>query len=90
MNLKKVLLRAAWYLIHRTRHMLVYMIGMRLDILENCPDVSSFHLDSQTVPIQGCIEIRPEKEETMKKLLAEEAFCKFRTSMFDYSKARGL
>ena len=78
------------YSMQRTRYMLVYMMDMLLDILENYPEFSSFHLDSQTVPIQDYIEIRPEKEEAIKKLVAEEGFCKFRTSMFDYSKARGL
>ncbi len=49
------------YSMQRTRHMLVYMMDMLLDILENYPEFSSFHLDSQTVPIQDYIEIRPEK-----------------------------
>jgi len=49
--------------------MLVYMMDMLLDILENYPEFSSFHLDSQTVPIQDYVEIRPEKEEVIKKLV---------------------
>jgi len=57
------------YSMQRTRHMLVYMMDMLLDILENYPEFSSFHLDSQTVPIQDYVEIRPEKEEVIKKLV---------------------
>ena len=60
------------YSMQRTRYMLVYMMDMLLDILENYPEFSSFHLDSQTVPIQDYIEIRPEKEEVIKKLVAEK------------------
>lgn len=60
------------YSMQRTRHMLVYMMDTLLDILENYPEFSSFHLDSQTVPIQDYIEIRPEKEEVIKKLVAEK------------------
>jgi len=60
------------YSMQRTRHMLVYMMDMLLDILENYPEFKSFHLDSQTVPIQDYIEIRPEKEELIKKLVAEK------------------
>jgi len=56
----------------RTRHMLVHMMDMLLDILEKYPQYSSFHLDSQTVPIQDYLEIRPEKEQTIKKLVKEK------------------
>jgi len=60
------------YSMQRTRYMLVYMMDMLLDILENYPEFSSFHLDSQTVPIQDYLEIRPEKEELIKRLVAEK------------------
>jgi mannosylglycerate hydrolase len=53
----------------RTRHMLVYMMDMLLDIFEKEPDYKSFHLDSQTVPIQDYLEIRPEKKEIVKQLI---------------------
>lgn len=53
----------------RTRHMLVYMMDMLLDIFEKEPDFKSFHLDSQTVPLQDYLEIRPEKKETVRKLV---------------------
>ncbi|HDS84931.1 MAG TPA: hypothetical protein ENN97_07050 [Phycisphaerales bacterium] len=56
----------------RTRHMLVYMMDMLLDIFEKEPDYKSFHLDSQTVPLQDYLEIRPEKKETLKQLIADK------------------
>ena len=46
----------------RTRHMLVYMMDMLLDIFQKEPDFKSFHLDSQTVPLQDYLEIRPKKK----------------------------
>ncbi len=56
----------------RTRHMLVYMMDMLLDIFEKEPRFKSFHLDSQTVPLQDYLEIRPEKKETVAKLIEEK------------------
>lgn len=53
----------------RTRHMLVYMMDMLLDIFEKEPNFKSFHLDSQTVPLMDYLEIRPEKKETLEKLI---------------------
>jgi mannosylglycerate hydrolase len=53
----------------RTRYMLVYMMDMLLDTLEKYPDFSSFHLDSQTIPILDYLEIRPEKEHTIRKMV---------------------
>jgi hypothetical protein len=55
----------------RTRYMLVYMLDMLLDILEKEPEFKSFHLDSQTVPVQDYLEVRPEKEEIIKKYISE-------------------
>jgi mannosylglycerate hydrolase len=56
----------------RTRHMLVYMMDMLLDIFEKEPNFKSFHLDSQTVPIQDYLEIRPEKAQLLKKYVTEK------------------
>ncbi|MFB0524285.1 MAG: hypothetical protein ACETVZ_02010, partial [Phycisphaerae bacterium] len=56
----------------RTRHMLVHMMDMLLDILEKYPQYSSFHLDSQTVPIHDYLEIRPEKKQTIQNLVKEK------------------
>ncbi len=56
----------------RTRHMLVHMMDMLLDILEKYPEYRSFHLDSQTIPIQDYLDIRPEKEQAVKNLVKEK------------------
>jgi len=56
----------------RTRHMLVYMMDMLLDIFEKNPNYKSFHLDSQTIPLLDYLEIRPEREVLIKKYVAEK------------------
>ena len=56
----------------RTRHMLVYMMDMLLDIFEKEPKFKSFHLDSQTIPLLDYLEIRPEREALIKKYVAEK------------------
>ena len=53
----------------RTRHMLVYMLDMLLDIFEKEPKFKSFHLDSQTIPLQDYLEIRPEKRDRLVTLV---------------------
>jgi mannosylglycerate hydrolase len=55
----------------RTRHMLVYMMDMLLDIFEKEPKFKSFHLDSQTIPLLDYLEIHPEREELLKKYVKE-------------------
>lgn len=59
------------YSMQRTRHMLVYMLDMLLDILEKEPEFKSFHMDSQTIPIQDYLEIRPERREQVVKFIRE-------------------
>ncbi|MBM4152255.1 MAG: hypothetical protein FJ220_01865, partial [Kiritimatiellaceae bacterium] len=59
------------YSMQRTRHMLVYMIDMLLDILEKEPEFHSFHMDSQTIPMQDYLEIRPERKEQVIKFITE-------------------
>ncbi len=51
----------------RTRYMLVYLLDMLFDIFEKDPKYKSFHLDSQTLPIQDYLEARPEKKELVRK-----------------------
>ena len=55
----------------RTRHMLVYMMDMLLDIFEKEPNFRHFHMDSQTMPIQDYLEVRPEKADLIKKYVSE-------------------
>ena len=59
------------YSMQRTRHMLVYMVDMLLDILEKEPEFHSFHMDSQTIPMQDYLEIRPERREQVVKFIKE-------------------
>ena len=51
--------------------MLVEAMDMLLDIFEKEPDYKHFHLDSQTLPIQDYLEIRPEKRGLLKKYISE-------------------
>ncbi len=55
----------------KIRHGLVYLMDMLFDIFEKAPEYASFHLDSQTVPLQDYLEIRPEKEELVKKYVSQ-------------------
>ena len=55
------------YSAQRTRHMLVYLMDMLFDIFEKEPKFHSFHLDSQTLPIQDYLVARPEMDETVRK-----------------------
>ena len=57
------------YSMQRTRHMLVYMLDMLLDILAREPEFKSFHMDSQTIPRQDYLEIRPERREQVVQLV---------------------
>lgn len=59
------------YSMQRTRHMLVHMMDMLLDILEKEVEFKSFHLDSQTIPLQDYLEIRPEREDQIRKFIGE-------------------
>ena len=55
------------YSAQRTRYMLVSMLDMLFDIFEKEPRFQSFHMDSQTLPIQDYLEACPEKEDLIKK-----------------------
>jgi len=55
----------------KVRHRLVYMLDQLFDILEKDPKFKSFHLDSQTVPIQDYLEIRPERRALFERMVRE-------------------
>ena len=55
------------YSAQRTRYMLVSMLDMLFDIFEKEPRFQSFHMDSQTLPLQDYLEACPEKETLVKK-----------------------
>jgi len=57
-----------WYLpFQEFRARLVIMMDKLLTILKTNPDYKSFSLDGQTIPIEDYLEVRPEKEEDIKK-----------------------
>ncbi|MBN2118558.1 MAG: hypothetical protein JW730_18435 [Anaerolineales bacterium] len=59
------------YSAQRTRYMLVSMLDMLFDIFEKEPGFQSFHMDSQTLPIQDYLEARPEQEALVKKYVED-------------------
>jgi mannosylglycerate hydrolase len=59
------------YSAQRTRYMLVSMLDMLFDIFEKEPNFHSFHMDSQTLPVQDYLEARPENEALLRKYVAE-------------------
>ncbi|HOE65797.1 MAG TPA: glycoside hydrolase family 38 C-terminal domain-containing protein [Candidatus Hydrogenedentes bacterium] len=50
-----------------TRMMLMHFFDTLLDILDTEPEYKSFLLDSQTIPIEDYLEVRPEKRDTIIK-----------------------
>jgi 2-O-(6-phospho-alpha-D-mannosyl)-D-glycerate hydrolase len=50
-----------------TRMMLVEMVDELLDILDEHPGYRSFLMDSQAVPLEDYLEVRPEQRERVKK-----------------------
>jgi hypothetical protein len=59
------------YSMQRTRHMLVHMIDMLLDIFEKEPEFKSFHMDSQTIPLQDYLQIRPERRDEIMQYIKQ-------------------
>lgn len=55
----------------RTRYMLDYLMEMLFDIFEKEPRFRHFHLDSQTLPIQDYLEVRPGKADLVRKYVSE-------------------
>jgi len=55
------------YSAQRVRHILVHMMDMLLDILDKSPDYKHYHLDSQTIPLEDYLEIRPEREQDIRE-----------------------
>ncbi len=60
------------YPFQRNRQMLVDMIDEVLDILQKVPSYKAFHLDSQSIVIKDYLEIKPHKEELIKKFVREK------------------
>ena len=62
-----------WYLpFQEYRARLVLMMDKLLEILRTDPDYKNFTLDGQTIPIEDYLEVKPEKEEEIKKFVQEK------------------
>ena len=59
------------YSAQRTRYMLDSLLEMLFDIFETEPRFRHFHLDSQTLPIQDYLELRPDRAGTVRKYVTE-------------------
>lgn len=59
------------YDFQETRMMLVEMIDKLLDVLEQEPGYASFLMDSQSVPLEDYLEIRPEARERVTKHVSD-------------------
>ncbi len=61
-----------WYLTFQEfRAKLVIMIDKLLEILRTDPDYKNFVLDGQVIPIEDYLEVRPEREEEIKRYVKE-------------------
>jgi mannosylglycerate hydrolase len=59
------------YPFQQNRQMLVDMIDKVLEILEADPGYKAFHLDNQSVVIKDYLEVRPHKEEQIRKFVED-------------------
>jgi len=60
----------AWvYPFQETRLLLLEFMDGLLDLLERDPDFHSFLMDSQTVAVEDYLDLRPEREEQLKKFV---------------------
>jgi mannosylglycerate hydrolase len=58
------------YSAQRIRHQLVDMMDTLLDIFATEPKFKHFHLDSQTAPLLDYVEVRPEREAVLRRLVS--------------------
>ena len=62
----------AWvYPFQETRLLLVEFMDDLLDLLERDPEFHSFLMDSQTIAVEDYLELRPEREEQLKKFVRQ-------------------
>ena len=54
----------------KTRHNLLRMLDITIDILESDHDYHSFTMDGHTLMIEDYLEMRPEREEQVKRLIS--------------------
>ena len=55
----------------KTRHNLLRMMDITLDILESDPTYHSFTMDGHSIMIDDYLEMRPERTEQVKKMVPE-------------------
>ena len=60
------------YNFQETRMFLIEFMDKLLDIFQNFPEYKTYLLDSQTIPIEDYLEIRPDKEEEIRKRVQEK------------------
>jgi alpha-mannosidase len=61
-----------WYLTHEQfRLRLVGLIDRLLDLLDSNPEYEHFHLDGQTIVLEDYLEIRPEQEDRLRRLIRD-------------------
>lgn len=60
------------YPFQRNRQMLVDMIDKVLEILESEPEYRAFHLDSQSIVVKDYLEIKPHKENLIRKFVEQK------------------
>ncbi len=61
-----------WYLpFQEFRARLVILMDKLLNILKNDPNYLNFTLDGQTIPLEDYLEVRPEKEDEIKKYVTQ-------------------
>jgi mannosylglycerate hydrolase len=60
------------YNFQETRMFLIEFMDKLLDIFERFPEYKTYLLDSQTIPIEDYLEIRPEKEAEVRKRVQEK------------------
>ena len=62
----------AWvYPFQETRLLLLEFMDDLLDLLERDPDFHSFLMDSQTIAVEDYLDLRPEREEQLKKFVKQ-------------------
>lgn len=61
-----------WYLTYEQfRLRLVGLVDRLLDLMESRPDFEFFHLDGQTIVLEDYLELRPEQEPRLRKLITD-------------------
>jgi len=60
------------YNFQETRMFLIEFMDKLLDIFQKHPEYKTYLMDSQTIPIEDYLEIRPDKEEEIQKRVQEK------------------